>query len=171
MRAPRIKHLVAGMATALAIAITATAVPASAATPPTMPGRSASVTQMAEYIKTIDPALRESTATIAGHIASVQRVVRQSSATQAISSTSDGAMTPAISHWGNTWYFSRFDVAWMAALSTVAFVTVLAYTCGIGLTAAWGMVGVVILVFWNAFLGDRCAYLTPSPFHAGSYTC
>jgi hypothetical protein len=171
MRAPTIKHLVAGMATALTIAVTATVVPASAATLPAIPASSVSVTRVAENIKTVDPALRESVSTIVGHITSVQRDLRRSGAIQVISKAPDGKMTPAISHWGNTWYFSRYDVAWMAALSTAAFVAVLVYTCGIGLTAAWGMAGVVILIFWNAFLGDRCAYLTPHPFHAGSYTC
>jgi hypothetical protein len=175
MRVLKMKHLVAAGVAALTMTITATAIPASAATRPAVPGRSASVTQVAEFIKTADPALRESVPEIAAHVSAVQRDLRQMEAVQVTDEMPVfRGLIPhisLISHWGNTWYFSRYDVAWMAALSTAAFVAVLVYTCGITVAAAWGMVGVVIGVFWGAFWAGRCAYLTPHPFHTGSYSC
>jgi len=157
--------------TALTVAF-ATGTASAATINSAAPRHSVSLMEVAAHIKAVDPALRESTAEIAAHVSSLQRNLRKNNASRMIErNAAASGVTTNLNYWGGTWWFHRVDVAWMATLSTAAVVAVLVYTCGIGVGAAWGMVGVLIGVFWGAVWAGRCVYLTPRPFHTGSYAC
>ncbi len=72
---------------------------------------------------------------------------------------------------GSTVWLTKWDVAWMAGLSTAGVIALLIMFFPISVATAWQMVGVVIGVFWAAALSGRCAWITRRPFSAGTYAC
>ena len=77
----------------------------------------------------------------------------------------------AVTQTGNTMWFSKWEVALWATAGTAAVVALLVSGFGITTAAAWGMVGTLIGVFWSAVFWGRCAWVTSSPFSAGTYRC
>jgi hypothetical protein len=166
----RLRWSLVVLPSALSLALTAGV--ASAATVHPTPRNPTALMAVAEHIKTIDPTLRESITEIAAHISSLQKDFRRKDIAQKIADAEGGnSATLNLNYWGGTWWFHRWDVAWMVTLSTAAVVAVLVYTCGITLTAVWGVVGGLIALFWSAFFAGYCAYVTPHPYHAGMYRC
>jgi len=174
----KMKYLITVLATVLAVAVTANAVPASAATGPAIPNRSTSVSaeqkrmdQAIAVLRAKDPALaHESKAQLEAMLIKLMNATSESGEVSYPTGRMNPDTLPASSS-GDTLWFNRWQVALWATAGTAA---VIAGLIAFGMTflvAADTVMGLIDL-FWAAVWANECAWFTyGNPKSWGMYNC
>jgi hypothetical protein len=161
-----IRVIVVALAASLFLAFASFSQAGAAVAPVTTPNSTTPVAVAAQYVKSLDPSMKLSTAQLAKLITDLR--ARERNASPARPGT---MVTPDVSYWNNTFWFGHWDVAMMAGLSAVAVVAILLTTGPIGVGTAWGIVGAVMGIIATAFFSGYCAYYVTTQHRGGVYHC